>query len=165
MKIFDLELHDDHYYIKRDHIVAKIPFGNRTFYAKFEQIREPLTPLLIQQHLSREYTIATPLLKNGKTDYLVVEYKGEEHKRFLPLIKHLLKSQDVDSYQIYQGRDAKKIQLFIEVEKMFVDEAESMLESISSMLEQHISKSWKCLPSSSLPEEYNIVTLPFSHLS
>ncbi len=124
-------------------------------------MEEPLTELLIQQHFNKQYTIAVPLLKNDRTDYLVMEYKGEEHQRFYYLVKHLFATMKIDAYHIYQGKDEEKIQVFIEVEQLTVEEAEAQLEVISDNLKQKLTKRWKCLPLCSLPEDYNIVTLPY----
>jgi hypothetical protein len=35
------------------------------------------------------------------------------------------------------------------------------LQALSLALKQKLTKKWKCLPSASLPEAYNIVTLPY----
>ena len=164
MKVFDLELFDTHYYIKRNTIVEQIPFDNRTFYAKFERIDEPLTPLLFEQHRNRQYTIAVPLLKENRTNYLVIEYKGEEHKRFHHLIKHLFTTIQLSDYHIYQGKDAERIQVFIAVDQLTLQEADAQLQTLSDSLEEKMTKKWKCLPSVTLPEAYNIVTLPYDVL-
>lgn len=160
MKVFDLELFDDHYYIKRNTIIEQIQFDNRTFYAKFERVDEPLTPLLFEQHQNRQFIIAAPLLKDNRTNYLVIEYKGEEHKRFRHLVKHLFKTMHLSDYYIYQGKDIERLQVFIAVDRLPLQEAEVQLQTLSDALEEKMTKKWKCLPSITLPEAYNIVTLP-----
>ena len=164
MQVFDLDLIDTHYYIKRNHIVEQIAFNNRTFYAKFERIDEPLTPLLLEQHLQREYTIAAPLLENGYTDYLVIEYKGDEYQRFHHLIRHLFSSLEIENYAIYQGKSEERIQVFIKVAQLSLEAADKRLKELSEMLKAKLTKKWKCLPDISLPEAYNIVTLPYKKL-
>ena len=164
LRVFDLELLDSHYYIKRPSIVEKITFNNRTFYAKFEHIKEPLTPLLINQHLSKEYTIAVPLLKDNKTNYLILEYKGEEYKRFVHLVQHLFSTLNIDDYHIYQGKNEERIQVFIAVEGLSLEEADKRLALYSDALKEKMTKKWKMLPSVNLPEDYNIVTLPYTHI-
>ena len=164
MKVFDLEFDIDHYYIKRSAIVEKIVFDNRTFYAKFEHIEDPLTPLILKQHFHREYTIAVPLLKENKTNYLLIEYKGEEHQRFYHLVKHLFKTLDIEKYHIYEGKDVERLQVFIEVNNLSLEDADAKLQELSDALKEKMTKKWKCLPSSSLPKEYNIVTLPYKKL-
>ena len=164
MKVFDLAFDTDHYYIKRPRVVNQIQFDNRTFYAKFERIDEPLTPLLWQQHLDKQYTIAVPLLKEGQTDYLVIEYKGGEYQRFYHLIKHLFATLNITDYHIYQGKDEERIQVFVKVPSISLEEADAKLGELSSALKQKMTKKWKCLPSSNLPEAYNIVTLPYKAL-
>lgn len=164
MQVFDLDLFDTHYYIKRNSIVEQIQFNNRTFYAKFERIDEPLTPLLLEQHLKREYTIAVPLLKNGHTNYLVIEYKGEEHQRFHHLVKHFFATLGIENYHIYQGKDEERIQVYIEVDQLSLEKADKRLKELSDMLKAKLVKKWKCLPDASLPEAYNIVTLPYQKI-
>ncbi|MBD3790994.1 MAG: DUF1882 domain-containing protein [Campylobacterales bacterium] len=161
MQVFDLDLFDSHYYIKRNSIVEQIVFNNRTFYAKFERINEPLTPLLFEQHLQREFVIAAPLLEEGYTNYLVIEYKGEEYQRFHHLIRHLFSALEIENYHIYQAKSEERLQVFIEVERLPLEEADRRLKELSDMLKQKLTKKWKCLPDSSLPEAYNIVTLPY----
>jgi len=92
---------------------------------------------------------------------LVLEYKGEEHQRFHHLVKHLFNTLEIQDYHIYQGKDEEKIQVFIEVNSISLQEADEKLLEISNALKQKLTKKWKCLPSSSLPEAYNIVTLPY----
>ena len=142
-------------------IVEKITFNNRTFYAKFERINQPLTPLLLEQHLQREYTIAVPLLKENLTNYLVIEYKGKESQRFVHLVKHLFKTLEIAQYSVYEGKDKERIQVFISVEEMTLEDAHKQLTLISHALKTKMNKNWKCLPSTSLPQSYNIVTLPY----
>lgn len=113
------------------------------------------------QHLDKDYTIALPLVKNNRSNYLVIEYKGEEAKRFYYLIQHLFKSLNILDYHLYQGKDEQRLQVFIEVENISVAEADTRLNKISHALKQKMPIAWKCLPSSTLPEAYNIVTLPY----
>jgi len=75
-----------------------------------------------------------------------------------------MQTQQITHYQLYQGKSKEKIQLFIKVDELPMDEAEERLEILSSMLEQKLDKAWKCLPSSNLPEAYNIVTLPYERI-
>ena len=95
---------------------------------------------------------------------MVLEYKGEEHQRFHHLVKHLFHTLQIHNYHIYQGKDEEKVQVFIEVEHISLHEAELQLQALSLALEQKLTKKWKCLPSASLPEAYNIVTLPYKEI-
>jgi len=92
---------------------------------------------------------------------LVIEYKGEEYQRFFHLIKHLFKTLDIKDYHIYEGKDIERLQVFIEVDNFTLEEADATLQELSNALKEKMLKKWKCLPSTSLPEAYNIVTLPY----
>jgi len=94
----------------------------------------------------------------------VLDYKGDEYQRFIPLVKHLFTTMKISKYHIYQGRDEEKVRVFIEVDNISLEEADAKLQEISNNLMQKLSKKWKCLPLLSLPEDYNIVTLPYKEI-
>jgi len=98
------------------------------------------------------------------TNYLVLEYKGEEHQRFAPLVRHLFHTLGISDYHIYRGKDEEKVQVFIHVDHLPLKEADKQLQAISDKLRQRLTKRWKTLPSPHLPEAYNIITLPYSSL-
>ncbi len=141
--------------------MEKIRFGNRLFYAKFERVDEPLTNILIDQHLKKYYTIALPLYSNTTTKYLYIEYKAQSYLMFIHLIEHILTHIIPMRYYIYRGKKESTIKVFIEVDTIGIAEAEEILSEISSYLEKRLSKEWSMLPDSTLPEEYNIFTLPY----
>jgi len=104
------------------------------------------------------------LLKDNHTNYLVIDYKGEEYQRFYHLVKHLFKTLDITRYHIYQGKTVERLRVFIEVDKLSLEEADTKLQELSDALKTKMVKKWKCLPSLSLPEAYNIVTLPYKEI-
>lgn len=124
-----------------------------------------MTPLLLKQHLNREYTIAVPLLKNNHTNYLVIEYKGEEYRRFYHLVEHTFKKLEIKNYYIYQGKNKERLQVFINVDNLSLEEADKRLQVYSDALQKKMTKLWKTLPSKQLPECYNIVTLPYLEIN
>ncbi len=119
---------------------------------------------MLKQHLDRDYIIAAPMLKNGKTNYLLIEYKGNEAMKFYHLAKHLLATLGTSGFHLYQGKNNQKIQLFIKVDNITLKVADKRVKEISSKLQKHMSKAWKCLPSPNLPDQYNIATLPYKKL-
>ena len=68
------------------------------------------------------------------------------------------------NYAIYQGKDIERLQVFIRVDKLSLEDADTQLEKLSDALKEKMTKKWKTLPSINLPEAYNIVTLPYSNL-
>ena len=71
---------------------------------------------------------------------------------------------DISTYSIYQGKDVERVQVFIAVEKLSLEEAEEQLHVLSSALKEKMTKNWKCLPSTTLPEAYNIISIPYTQL-
>jgi len=156
-----LKLERDHYYVKRGSIVEKVVFEHRTFYAKFERIDETLSQTVISQHLDRQYTIATPLLRKGKTRYLVIEYRGADPLRFYHTSRHLMQTLMEEHYSYFQGKRKNYVQLFIEVDPLSLKEADERVRLLSDELALRLPREWKCFPDITLPECYNIVTLPY----
>lgn len=70
----------------------------------------------------------------------------------------------MSNYHIYEGKDSERLQVFIEVNNLSLEEATEQLQSLSDALKEKMTEKWKCLPSSTLPEAYNIVTLPYNRL-
>jgi hypothetical protein len=161
----DLSFDRSHYYIKKSSIVGKINFNNRIFYPKFQKIDEPLNNLVLSQHLNKEYTIASPLIIDNKTNYLLMEYKGDKSKEFYYLTKHLLKLFNMQQYKYYYGKNNNIILLFIYVKSLSLDDATIELNRLSNTLSTRLTKEWKCLPDISLPLEYNIFTLPYKEFN
>ncbi len=54
--------------------------------------------------------------------------------------------------------------MFIKVNNMLLEDADAKLLELSDALKEKMIKKWKILPSSSLPKEYNIVTLPYKEI-
>ena len=79
-------------------------------------------------------------------------------------MRHLFKSLEIYNYHIYQGKDKERLQVFIRVDALTLEEAEKHLTEYSEALKEKMTKKWKTLPSMSLPEAYNIVTLPYNLL-
>lgn len=156
-----LGLNRSHYYVKRTYIVEKISFDNRTFYAKFEQINEDLDNTVLAQHFKKDMVVAAPLLENGYTNLLVLEYKGDEPMRFFHNAKQLFNSMDIKSFYTFKGKSDRHLQIFISSPSTKLDKAHEILEEISNLLAIKLPVEWRTLPSKNLPEAYNIVTLPY----
>lgn len=156
-----LGLNRSHYYIKRSYIVEKISFDNRTFYAKFERIDENLDDTVLAQHFKKNMVVATPLLENGYTDLLILEYKGDEPLRFFHIAKQLFNSMNIKSFHAFKGKTDRHLQIFIPAPSTELNKAHETLEEISSLLAIKLPVEWRTLPSKNLPEAYNIVTLPY----
>ena len=153
-----------YYYIKRSSIVKRISFDNRTFYSKFERIDEPLSDLVISQHLAGDYTVAIPLLHDNHTDKLVIEYKGSNSVRFYHLSRYIIQNFDIAEYIYYRGYRDDMVVLIISVDRVPIEKAYQMVEDISKALSAKMTKEWKILPDINLPLEYNILVLPYGRL-
>lgn len=162
--VFDLIFDVGCYYIERDTIVEKTTFNNRTFYSRFETIKETPTENMIQQHLRGEVTLALPLVKDDRVNYLVLEYEKEESHRYFHLIKHLLKSIGIETFYTYESHRKNHVQIFVPREALPLNEAYQQVEKIKQLLELKSSKRCKLYPDKNLPKNYNKITLPLKKM-
>jgi hypothetical protein len=79
-------------------------------------------------------------------------------------VKHLFKTLNISKYHIYEGKDIERLQVFIEVASVTFEEANEQVSILSNALEEKMLKSWKYFPSTFLPKEYNIITLPYKEI-
>lgn len=80
------------------------------------------------------------------------------------MVKHLFKTLNITNYHIYEGKDVERLRIFIEVDNISLEAADTQLRTFSDALKEKMVQKWKCLPSSALPEDYNIVTLPYKEI-
>ena len=158
--IDDLEFNSDHFYVKQESIVEKISFNNRIFYSKYEEIHTPLNSILLRQHKNNEITLALPLIENNHVNYLVIEYSQEDWKSFYSLVKHLLKSLNIEEFISYRNEKKELLQIFIKRPITPLETAYKEVDNIKHLLELKSNRSYKILPNRNLPKNYNIITLP-----
>ena len=160
LQVLDLEFDVNYYYIKRDSIVDKIKFNNRTLYSKYEKMSQPPSELLITQHLNQELIVALPLISNQKLNYIVIEYEKESTNRFYYLLKQILKSLYIEIFHTYKSSKKNHIQIFIPCDNFESEEAYEIIEKIEYTLEFKSNKRCNILPHKHFPEIYNKITLP-----
>ncbi|CAA6817171.1 MAG: Unknown protein [uncultured Sulfurovum sp.] len=160
MELFDLEFNSECFYIQKKSIVEKVIFNNRTFYSKFEKITTPISSILLEQHQKNDISLAVPLIEKNTVNYIVIEYHQEDWNSFYSLIKHLLKSLDIQEFQAYRDNQQELFQLFIPREKIELEEAYKEVEEIKHLLQLKSKKSYKIYPNKLLPKNLNIITLP-----
>ena len=162
MKILidQLEFNSEYFYIQSDSIVEKISFNNRIFYSKYEKIYTPLNSTLLQQHKSNAITLALPLIEHDKVNYLVIEYSQENWQSFYSLVKHLLKSLEIENFVSYRNEKEELLQIFIHRKDTPLETAYKEVDNIKHLLKLKSNRSYKILPNKNLPKNYNIITLP-----
>ena len=160
IKLLDLEFDSEYFYIQSKAIVEKIIFNNRTFYSKFEQHPLPLNPILLQQHLNHDVTLAMPLIEHGMVNYIVIEYSNDDWKSFYGLVKHLFKSLDIHTNYSYRNHKHSTLQIFIPILPTYLEEAYKKIDVLKDTLELKSKKSYKIFPDKYLPEKQNIIVIP-----
>lgn len=160
IKINNLEFNSEYFYIQKKSIVEKITFNNRTFYSKFEKYEMPISTNLLIEHQKNEIVLAIPLVEKNLVNYIVIEYQKNDWNLFYSLLKHLLKSLNIEIFQAYRDDYRELFQLFIPRSSIKLNLAYKEVQSIRNLLELKSKKSYKIYPNQNLPKNFNIITLP-----
>ena len=160
IELLDLEFNSEYIYIQKESIVEKVTFNNRTFYSKFEKAKAPISLMLLEQHYENKVALALPLVEKNLVNYIVIEYRQNDWQTFYSLLKHLLKSLDIETFLAYNNIEKELFQLFIPRDKISLSLAYQEVENIKHLLELKSKKSYKIYPNKNLPKNLNIITLP-----
>ncbi len=157
-----IKMVSDHYWIKRDVAVEKIVYKGRTFYNKFEKINAPLSQSVINQHLKGEITVAHSLInKLGKVENIVIDYNGRDPERFYHKTQLLLREEGFINFTAYRTKTEGHLHVYIHKGHTTLQEAIQLGKMISMKLSAKQPTQWKMFPNADVPDEYNILTLPY----
>ena len=151
-----------HYWQKSDSVVDKISFKGRTFFNKFEKIDKTLTQSVINQHLKGEITIAHSLIDaKGIVENIVIDYNGRDPERFYHKAQLLLREEGYINFTAFNSKTDSHLHVYIHKGHTTLQEAIQLGKMISMKLAAKQPKQWKMFPTDELPNEYNILALPY----
>lgn len=157
-----IKMVSDHYWIKRDTVVDRINFKGRTFYNKFEKVNEMLSQSVINQHLKGEITVAHSLVnKYGKVENIVIDYNGRDPERFYHKTQLLLREEGFINFTAYKTKTEGHLHVYIHKGHTTLQEAIQLGKMLSMKLAAKQPKQWRMFPNNDIPDEYNILTLPY----
>jgi hypothetical protein len=157
-----IKMRSDHYWIKRDTVVDKIAFKGRTFYNKFEKVNESISQSIIDQHLKGDITIAHSIVnKHNKVENIVIDYNGRDPERFYHKAQLLLREEGYINFTAYTTKTDGHLHVYIHKGHTTLTEAIQLGKMISMKLASKQPKQWKMFPNSDVPDEYNILALPY----
>lgn len=152
-----------HYWQKSDSIVDKISFKGRTFFNKFEKIDKTLTQSVINQHLKGEITVAHSLIDaKGIVENIVIDYNGRDPERFYHKAQLLLREEGYINFTAFNSKTDGHLHVYIHKGHTTLQEAIQLGKMISMKLAAKQPKQWKMFPTDELPNEYNILVLPYN---
>lgn len=157
-----IKMVSDHYWIKRDTVVDRINFKGRTFYNKFEKVNEMLSQSVINQHLKGEITVAHSLVnKYDKVENIVIDYNGRDPERFYHKTQLLLREEGFINFTAYKTKTEDHLHVYIHKGHTTLQEAIQLGKMLSMKLAAKQPKQWRMFPNNDMPDEYNILTLPY----
>ncbi len=152
----------DHYWIKRDTVVDRINFKGRTFYNKFEKVNELLSQSIISKHLKGEITVAHSLVnKRNQVENIVIDYNGRDPERFYHKTQLLLREEGFINFTAYKTKTEGHLHVYIHKGHTTLQEAIQLGKMLSMKLAAKQPKQWRMFPNNDMPDEYNILTLPY----
>jgi len=157
-----IKIVSDHYWIKKDTVVDRISFRGRTFYNKFEKINSPLSQSVISQHLKGEITVAHSLVnKSDQVENIVIDYNGRDPERFYHKTQLLLREEGFLNFTAYKTKTEGHLHVYIHKGHTTLQEAIQLGKTISMKLATKQPKQWRMFPNNDMPDEYNILVLPY----
>jgi len=152
----------DHYWEKSDTVVDKISFKGRTFYNKFKKINAPLNGQVINKHLKGDVTVAHSLVNShGKVENIVIDYNGRDPERFYHKAQLLLREEGYINFTAYKTKTEGHLHVYIHKGHTTLQEAIQLGKMISMKLAAKQPKQWRMFPNNDMPDEYNILALPY----
>ena len=157
-----IKIVSDHYWEKKDKVVNKITFKGRTFYNKFEKVNATLSQSIINKHLEGKITIAHSIVNEHTiVENIVIDYNGRDPERFYHKAQLLLREEGYINFTAYTTKTDGHLHLYIHKGHTSLQEAIQLGKSISMKLAAKQPKQWRIFPNSDMPDEYNILTLPY----
>jgi hypothetical protein len=165
MTVMDMKLIKiitNHYWEKSDTVVDKISFKGRTFYNKFKKVDAPLNSQVIAKHLKGQVTVAHSLVNShGKVENIVIDYNGRDPERFYHKAQLLLREEGYINFTAYTTKTEGHLHVYIHKGHTTLQEAIQLGKMISMKLAAKQPKQWRMFPNNDMPDEYNILTLPY----
>jgi len=157
-----IKMVNDHYWQKKDTVVSKLTFKGRTFYNKFEKIDAPLNQAVINKHLKTEITVAHSIVnKHGKVENIVIDYNGRDPERFYHKAQLLLRDEGYINFTAYKTKTEGHLHVYIHKGHTTLQEAIQLGKMLSMKLAAKQPKQWRMFPNVDMPDEYNILVLPY----
>lgn len=162
MDLSIIKMNMDHYWIKREGVVNKILFQGRTFYNKFERVNAKLSQTVIKQHTAGEIVAAHSLIdKHKKVQNIVIDYNGKNPERFYHRTRQLLLKENFENFTAYKTKTEGHLHIYIHINNSKLQEAIQIGKKISMKLAEKQPKEWRVFPNINIPNEYNILILPY----
>ncbi len=150
-----------YHYRKHPSIVSRTEHDGRTLYSRFARVDRPLDDRSIREHLAGIQTLALPLTYAGEGSGIVFIYDGTSPERFVHLFEHLMHQQRITDYTVFRGRSETIRLLILPCSLQPITSLYAFARELSASLEEALPRSWKILPDPSLPEGWNILTIPY----
>jgi len=157
-----IKMVSDHYWIKKDTVVDKLTFKGRTFYNKFEKVNATLSQSIINQHINGDITVAHSIVnKHKKVENIVIDYNGRDPERFYHKAQLLLREEGYINFTAYKTKTEGHLRVYIHKGHTTLVEAIQLGKTLSMKLAAKQPKQWRMFPNADMPNEYNILTLPY----
>lgn len=157
-----IKMVSDHHWEKKTTVVDRLIFKGRTFYNKFEKVNAPLNQSIMNKHLKGEITVAHSIVdKKGIVENIVIDYNGRDPERFYHKTQLLLREEGYINFTAYETKTKGHLHVYIHKGHTTLQEAIQLGKMLSMKLASKQPKQWRMFPNADMPNEYNILTLPY----
>jgi len=144
------------YYIEKKRISSTENIDGHTVYSHFQRVNEPITPLLLKQHINREINLAISV-KNSKS--IIFEYSGEYAYAFGSLLFKLAHLENIKKIYIIEY-SLSKLTIYLYPNSKTQSKSKEIAKKLSEQISAKLPYAWKVLPDEKRPDNGNLLILP-----
>lgn len=157
-----IKMQTSHYWLKQDD-KEKVVHNGKVFYDSFKRIDSPLTAKIINEHLNKKIIVAHSLVsETKKVENIVFDYNGYYPQKFYHRAQLLLREEGFINFTAYETVTPNHLHLYIHKGHTSLSEAYQIGKILSEKLAAKMSRQWKVFPNEDIPQQFNILALPYS---
>jgi len=97
----------------------------------------------------------------NKVENIVIDYNGRDPERFYHKTQLLLREEGFINFTAYKSKTEGHLHVYIHKGHTTLQEAIQLGKMISMKLAAKQPKQWRMFPNNDMPDEYNILVLPY----
>ncbi len=157
-----IKIINSHYYQLQTGTTEKVQFNGRTYFDKFKRIDKLLSQQIINQHLTKEITVAHQIIsKADKVENIIFDYNGNDPQKFYHRAQLILREDGFINFTAFETKTKGHLHLYIHKGHTTLSEAYQLGKTLSMKLGLKMPKQWRVFPNPDLPPQFNILTLPY----
>ncbi len=157
-----IKIINSHYFELQSGTTEKVQFNGRTYFDKFKRIDKLLSQQIVNQHLSKEITVAHGIIsKSDKVENIIFDYNGTDPQKFYHRAQLMLREEGFINFTAFESKTKGHLHLYVHKGHTTLNEAYQLGKTLSMKLGTRMPKQWRMFPNPDVPPQFNILVLPY----